>query len=468
MMTSKVQSAACRTALPFLCLLALLLGLGMSPVRGDEGPGNWWMFHHDLQHTGRSPFTGPALPVQQWAFLTGDSIESSPAIGSDGTIYVGSEDDHLYALNPDGTLQWAFPTYYSIDSSPAIGVDGTLYVGSWDDNLYAINPDGTQQWAFPGGGSDSSPAIGSDGTIYVGSEDDHLYAINPDGTKKWSFPTIHIPSTHLRPLERTARSTSGQGMAIFMRSTRTARRNGHSPVVNDLVFSGRRDGRHHLSWVVDGNLYAINPDGTQKWAFYPGPLVRSITSIPPRPSGRTAPFMSGRWMVICMPSTRMARKSGRFPPGTMIYSSPAIGADGTIYVGSVMTNSMPSTRTARNSGRFPPDTDRFLAGHRGGRHHLYRVGGWQALCYSARRRANHTAIRHTTRYHRCRHGHQATGDGIGAGCRRPDRDRGHHAHHAIVRRQSRRRHPGWNADSECGAWRGHLPQCHPGSRRNRL
>ena len=55
-------------------------------------PGDWWMFHHDPQHTGCSPFTGPASPVQKWAFQTGNMILSSPAIGADGTIYVGSYD----------------------------------------------------------------------------------------------------------------------------------------------------------------------------------------------------------------------------------------------------------------------------------------------------------------------------------------------------------------------------------------
>ena len=29
------------------------------------------------------------------------SDQSSPAIGADGTIYVGSNDDNLYALNPE-------------------------------------------------------------------------------------------------------------------------------------------------------------------------------------------------------------------------------------------------------------------------------------------------------------------------------------------------------------------------------
>ena len=87
--------------------------------------------------------------------------------------------------------KWSFQTGFDVDSSPAIGSDGTIYVGSYDDYLYAINPDGSRKWRFKTGGyvSYSSPAAGSDGTIYVGSEDNNLYAINPDGSKKWTFKT---------------------------------------------------------------------------------------------------------------------------------------------------------------------------------------------------------------------------------------------------------------------------------------
>ena len=46
-------------------------------------------------------------------------------------------------MNPSGTLKWKYKTGGSIWSSPAIGSDGTIYVGSWDGNLYAINPVGT-------------------------------------------------------------------------------------------------------------------------------------------------------------------------------------------------------------------------------------------------------------------------------------------------------------------------------------
>jgi outer membrane protein assembly factor BamB len=138
------------------------------------------MFHHDAQHTGRSPFTGPSVPELKWAYATGSGIfNSSPAIGADGTIYIGSDDNNLYALNPsDGSLKWKYPTKSEVFSSPAIGTDGTIYVGSWDDHLYALNPNGSLKWTFAAGYQiNSSPVIGADGTIYVGSSDSTFYAL---------------------------------------------------------------------------------------------------------------------------------------------------------------------------------------------------------------------------------------------------------------------------------------------------
>ena len=45
--------------------------------------------------------------TQKWSFTTGGGVISSPAIGADGTIYVGSVDGQLYVLNPDGTQKWS-------------------------------------------------------------------------------------------------------------------------------------------------------------------------------------------------------------------------------------------------------------------------------------------------------------------------------------------------------------------------
>ncbi len=74
-----------------------------------------------------------------WGFETGGLVTSSPAIGPDGTVYVGSRDCKLYAINGmTGVKLWEFKTGWSVQSSPAIGPDGTVYVGSDDKKLYAF------------------------------------------------------------------------------------------------------------------------------------------------------------------------------------------------------------------------------------------------------------------------------------------------------------------------------------------
>jgi hypothetical protein len=67
----------------------------------------WPMLQHDPQHTGRSPYVGPASPTLKWRYER-DSKLFYPAIGTDGTIYVGSYGGYLYAISPDGKEKWRF------------------------------------------------------------------------------------------------------------------------------------------------------------------------------------------------------------------------------------------------------------------------------------------------------------------------------------------------------------------------
>jgi outer membrane protein assembly factor BamB len=71
------------------------------------------------------------IVASPWQFAVGDWIRSSPAVAPDGSVYFGSADNNLYALNPDGTKRWAFAAGNIIESSPAIGSDGTIFIGSW-------------------------------------------------------------------------------------------------------------------------------------------------------------------------------------------------------------------------------------------------------------------------------------------------------------------------------------------------
>ena len=105
-------------------------------------------------------------------------------------MFFGSQDNRLYAIDPNGTLKWSYSTGGKIVSSPAIGVDRTVHFGSYDKNLYALNPDGTLKWSFQTNRVvQSSPALGADGTIYFSSLD-AFYALSPQGELIWSFSGI--------------------------------------------------------------------------------------------------------------------------------------------------------------------------------------------------------------------------------------------------------------------------------------
>ena len=274
------------------------------------------------------------LNIVKWGFLTGSYVRSSPAIGSDGTIYVGAYDDKLYAINPDGTKKWEFLTGGWVNSSPAIGSDGTIYVGTCDRKLYAINPDGTKKWEFSTGGwVESSPAIGSDGTIYVGSTypDEKLYAINPDGTKKWDVLSWWcISSSPAIGSDGTIYVGSGvfdSGVFYAINPDGTKK---WEFLTSGWVNSSPAIGSDGIIYVGSSSiLYAINPDGTKKWKFLTGGSVVSSPAI-----GSDGTIYVGSHDDKLYAINPDGTKKWEFLTGSNVDSSPAIGSDGTIYVGS--------------------------------------------------------------------------------------------------------------------------------------
>ena len=72
-----------------------------------------------------------------WSFKTDGPITSSPTV-INGTVYFGSNDGKLYALDASsGQPKWLFHTGKEVGSSPVI-VNNVVYFGSNDSNLYAI------------------------------------------------------------------------------------------------------------------------------------------------------------------------------------------------------------------------------------------------------------------------------------------------------------------------------------------
>ena len=77
---------------------SMMSGRGAGRNKGGLQAGAIWpMRGHDVAHTGRGVGSG-ARGVLKWKYTTGKDVDSSPAIGSDGTVYVGSDDHNLYAI----------------------------------------------------------------------------------------------------------------------------------------------------------------------------------------------------------------------------------------------------------------------------------------------------------------------------------------------------------------------------------
>ena len=63
--------------------------------------------------------------------------QSSPLI-SGGTLYFGSDDGHIYALDKiNGTVLWKYYIGVPVKSSPVIS-GNALYIADYDGNLYAF------------------------------------------------------------------------------------------------------------------------------------------------------------------------------------------------------------------------------------------------------------------------------------------------------------------------------------------
>jgi outer membrane protein assembly factor BamB len=268
-----------------------------------------------------SAVTVPVRASSKWAvpLPLGGMLDSSPAASPDGsTVYIGSTDGNLYAVNAGGSVKWARSLGGSVQSSPAVSSDGKfIYVGSGDGSLYAVVSDNNQAWrCLIGSRVYSSPALSPDEmTVYVGADNGNLYAVNAStGSIKTGWPVALAPA----------------GKVIS------------SPAVSSIdgtVYVGANSGS-------TGKLFAIKPDGTPKWdsPFQTAGMIWSSPAIgrspnPGDPATACRVYVASFGTMPTGSTLYALDQDGSlkwsFPlGGTSVYSSPVIDADGTIYIGS--------------------------------------------------------------------------------------------------------------------------------------
>jgi len=297
---------------------------------------NWPQFGFSVRHKHVNPFENVLSPFTvagidlDWSFPTGNSVFlSSPAVVN-GTVYAGSFDRNVYALNAaTGAKLWSFATGGIVQSSPAVA-NGVVYVGSFDRNVYALNAaTGAKLWSFATGDIvDSSPAV-ANGVVYVGARDRNVYAINAaTGAKLWSFatgslvqssPAVANGVVYVGSDDRNVYAiNAATGAKLWSFATGSFILS--SPAVaNGVVYVGSDD----------RNVYAINAaTGTQLWSFATGSLVLSSPAV----ANGTVYIGSEDNNVYALKAATGA-KLWSFATGSFIESSPAV-ANGVAYIGS--------------------------------------------------------------------------------------------------------------------------------------
>jgi len=182
-----------------------------------------------------------------WYFQTEDKVSSSPVIAGD-SLYIGSDDKHIYAINiNDGKEKWKFKTGSWVSTTPAF-YNNKLYIGSRDGKIYCLNAfNGKKEWEYYREESIFfNPSI-EKGNLLIGASlyktgnyEEILLNLDPEtGEEKWNF-----------------RTDSSLYAAPF--------------IFNNIVYLGSEG----------GNIYALNMEnGKEIWKFEIGGRVYSSPVI---------------------------------------------------------------------------------------------------------------------------------------------------------------------------------------------
>src|SRR6266542_1834352 len=363
------------------------------------------MYQMDAQHTGRSPNRGPREPKLMRSFNTGNfqirdgstttpnpDIQSSAAVGSDGTIYLANHQGVVFALRdphtgPAGgsqrqTLELAWrchpPESSSWHATPALSPDGTVYLGfsrpgtraAIEGTLYALRApsDGVEAevlWAvnLGPGRQTSSPTLGPDGTVYVISGTGWLFALSPEGEVLWTAQT--------GPALKAAPALSPEGDTVYVSSmdgklyavaapgrggrTGTVRwkfvfadYSGRRPLVKAAVPPAGADGTGSgasPTVAPDGmvyvgannsNFYALTPEGKLLWLFEAEREVAGIWSTAALSADNGTLYFGANKGGIYAVNRQDCSLVWRFGMPGSVYNSPALDVNGGLYTGSTI------------------------------------------------------------------------------------------------------------------------------------
>lgn len=355
----------------------------------DRSYTPWPGFGHDAQHTGSAPVRGPLQGTIRWKRRLEGPVVPGPAISRDGIVYAASNGGVLHALDPrDGRDRWTYDGGGSSGSdvstvplvlrdqsilwpgpgrtlfllgadgklrsrlklratplSPALGTGGRIYVTDRAGGLTALSVRRGKlhvRWrrSLGEGVSYASTTIAPDGTIYGAVEDD-LVAVGDRGSRgevRWRFRTDQVVTTTpaVAPDGTVVVGTDGSfqyGVTAGGKERWRTPRNAftYSPVAvtkAGVAYYGDHRGALNVVRASDGTELARHVGKAQTKArgdvgVWTAPVV----------DGRGNSYFGTRAGHVYGFSANGARLFD-IDTGATVDSYPALGADGTLYIGS--------------------------------------------------------------------------------------------------------------------------------------
>ncbi|AGB38870.1 outer membrane protein assembly factor BamB family protein [Natronococcus occultus] len=256
-----------------LSALALVGGcVGSTDDEGEhpitESVTAWPSFRGDRHNTGYAKgvaSTGEE-PSVEWVFDTDGPVWSSPIV-ADGSVYVGSADHSVYAIDAaTGEREWAFETEDRVEGTAAYaagtsvnGSDrGSVYVGSYDEHVYAIDAEtGEQRWASEVGGLVRGGPIVHEDAVIIGVGCHNLAC-------EWHADDADVPETGW----------------VYSLDAASGEPNWRHEVGNEVVSTPAIAGGTIYIGASDGVLYALEAaTGDVEWTYETGGMIWSSPAV---------------------------------------------------------------------------------------------------------------------------------------------------------------------------------------------
>ncbi len=289
---------------------------------------------------GERRFTAPGIhglqPAGEQMPDPTDLLLSSPAV-SEGAVYFGSGDGHVYAVDAKtGKQRWKLKTGDVVHASPALA-GGVLFIGSWDSWFYALDAkSGKPVWKLKTGedpkihnqvGIQGSAAV-ADGVVFFGCRDNFLYAVDSkSGRLKWKFPNNG---------SWVIASPAVTGGRVFFTTSDSKKFHALEAATGKVAFSLDTEMFSFSSPAVVGTTAYFGTFAGQLHAvdLEKGQYVGELRTDAAKANGAAAPAPEKNPALFAGPTLdgMILNQRQRFQLGAFV-SSPSV-ADGVLYVGS--------------------------------------------------------------------------------------------------------------------------------------